>query len=97
MANRVRGENTMSEVRLYISTDPKLLIGGADVGAAITKRNSALADEVATALRRAGYRGGLLVLDADDLPLDDEPRKPFTSEVPFRSQSKSVILRGISR
>jgi hypothetical protein len=33
---------------------------------AIDRRNSALADDVAVALRRAGYQSGLLVLDTED-------------------------------
>ena len=69
----------MSQIRLYFSNvrpnDSKFgLFGQADAGAAITKRNGALAEEIATALRRAGYSGGLLVLSTeDDFQAEVEP------------------------
>jgi hypothetical protein len=63
----------MRQIKLYISNVRPhafghTLIGEADVGAAITDRNTALADKLAAALRQAGYFSALLVLDAEDLP-----------------------------
>jgi hypothetical protein len=62
-----RGKEPAPTVRLIISVDaPKGLIGGSDVGAAITNRTVALSDEVRELLRKYGYTECLLVLDAEE-------------------------------
>jgi hypothetical protein len=56
------------EVRLVVSADRggRGLIGGADFGDAITEANIQLADDLAAALRTAGYTKAVLVLDAQE-------------------------------
>ena len=61
----------MRQIRLYFSNvqpdEPGFsLMGGADFGCAIDERNSRLADDIAEALRKAGYTEAMLVLDGDD-------------------------------
>jgi hypothetical protein len=54
-------------VRLIIDADkPQGMIGCADVGAAITDRTISLADAIAKALKRHGYSGCRLTLDANE-------------------------------
>jgi hypothetical protein len=59
------------QVRLMLSNIRRdhpdyLLIGGADISCAITARNVALANDLAAALRRAGYTSAMRVLDAEE-------------------------------
>jgi hypothetical protein len=67
------------QIRLLLSnvrphTRDYSLIGAADSGCAIDRRNSVLADDLAAALRRAGYTGAWLWLDGAEV--DGKPADP---------------------
>jgi hypothetical protein len=74
--NPITRRSSRPQVRLMLSNIRRdhpdhLLIGGADISFATTACNVALANDLAAALRRAGYTSAMLVLDAEEsLALD---------------------------